>query len=62
MIGWIARVVLLRVLPRRLVPLLTVIQLIRMARSLRGRRRLAVNEPTASRTARPPRVPPTVPR
>jgi hypothetical protein len=56
MIGWAARFLLLRVLPRRLVPILTVIELVRLARGLR-RRRYAVNEPKDSRTAPPPSLP-----
>jgi hypothetical protein len=56
MIGWAARFLLLRVLPRRLVPILTVIELVRLARGLR-RRRYAVNEPMDSRTATPPSLP-----
>jgi hypothetical protein len=56
MIRWIARAFFLRFLPRRLLPILTVIELVRMVRGLRGRR-YEVNEPTRSRTAPPPEVP-----
>ena len=53
MISWAARFLLLRVLPRKLVPIITIIELARLARQLR-RRRYAVNEPMDSRTAPPP--------
>jgi hypothetical protein len=55
MISWAARFLLLRVLPRKLVPILTLIELARLARGLR-RRRFAVNEPMYSRTAPPPTI------
>jgi hypothetical protein len=57
MIRWLGRLLLLRVLPRRLVPILTAVELFRLARSARQRRRVAVNEPTNSRTAPPPPAP-----
>jgi hypothetical protein len=53
MISWAARFLLLRVLPRKLVPILTIIELARLAWGFR-RRRFAVNEPRRSRTAPPP--------
>ncbi len=56
MIRWIGRAVLLRFLPRRLLPILTAIEVFRIVRGLR-RQRMAVNEPTESRTAPLPRVP-----
>jgi hypothetical protein len=56
MFRWFARAVLLRFLPRRLLPILTAIELFRIVRGLR-RRKQAVNEPTASRTAPPPPLP-----
>jgi hypothetical protein len=62
MLRWIARFFFLRFLPRRLLPVLTLFEIVRMARSLnRRRQRFAVNDPRASRTAPPPR-PPGVPR
>lgn len=57
MLGWFARVALLRFLPRRLLPVLTAFELYRLFRSYRSRRPITVNEPTGSRTARPPRIP-----
>jgi hypothetical protein len=54
MFRWLTRFVLFRFLPRRLLPILTIIELARLVRGLR-RPRLAVNEPTESRTAQPPR-------
>jgi len=58
MFRWFARAVLLRFLPRRLLPILTAIELFRIVRGLR-RRKQPVNEPTASRTAPPPPLPRT---
>jgi hypothetical protein len=55
MFRWIARFVLFRFLPRRLLPIITVVELIRLVRGFR-RPRYAVNEPVASRTAPPPRI------
>ena len=57
MFRWLTRFVLLRFLPRRLLPILTVIELVRLARGMR-RPRVAVNEPSDSRTAPPPRISP----
>jgi hypothetical protein len=57
MFRWFARFFLLRFLPRRLLPVLTVIEIVRLVRGLR-RPRHAVNEPTDSRTAPPPRITP----
>ena len=57
MIGWLARVLLFKVLPRKLVPIITVIEIGRMLLAMR-RRRYAVNDPTRSRTAPPPPWPP----
>jgi hypothetical protein len=57
MFRWFARFFLLRFLPRRLLPILTAIELVRLVRGLR-RSRVAVNEPTASRTAPPPKLSP----
>jgi hypothetical protein len=57
MFRWITRFVLFRFLPRRLLPILTVVELIRLVRGFR-RPRYAVNEPVDSRTAPPPRISP----
>ena len=54
MIGWLARFLLFKALPRRIIPLLTLIEIARLARQLQRRRRYAVNEPYRSRTAPPP--------
>jgi hypothetical protein len=56
MISWAARFLLLRVLPRKLVPIITIVELARLAWGFR-RRRFAVNEPRYSRTAPPPPLP-----
>ena len=58
MFRWFARFVLFRFLPRRLLPILTVVELIRLVRGFR-RPRYKVNEPLDSRTAPPPRISPT---
>jgi hypothetical protein len=57
MLSWIARFFFLRFLPRRLVPVLTLIEIVRIARSLNDRRRFAANDPRAQRAASPPRPP-----
>jgi hypothetical protein len=57
MFKWLARVALLRFLPRRLLPVLTAIQVFRMFRGMRNRQQIAVNEPRDSRTAPPPPLP-----
>ena len=57
MFRWLARFFLLRFLPRRLIPILTAIELVRLVRGLR-RPRMAVNEPPDSRTAQPPKLTP----
>jgi len=51
-----ARLLLLRILPGRLIPFVTIAEAILLLRSVRrkSRARVAVNEPTASRTAPPP--------
>jgi hypothetical protein len=61
MIGWLARFLLFKAIPRKLVPLLTLIEIARLAREFR-RRRYAINEPYRSRTAPPPPPGPDVPR
>jgi hypothetical protein len=55
MFRWLFRVFLLRFLPRRLLPILTVVELVRMVRGMR-RSGHAVNQPTESRSARPARM------
>ncbi|HEU4919508.1 MAG TPA: hypothetical protein VFT20_07180 [Candidatus Limnocylindrales bacterium] len=37
MFGWLARIALLRILPRRLLPVLTAVELFRLFRSRRAR-------------------------
>ena len=49
-----ARILLLRVLPRRLLPIVTVAEAILLIRSVRNRSKTKVDEPAESRTA-PPR-------
>jgi hypothetical protein len=56
MVRWIARAVFLRFLPRRLLPILTAIELFRIVRGLRKQKQ-PVNEPIDSRTAPPPPLP-----
>jgi hypothetical protein len=58
MFRWLTRFFLLRFLPRRLLPIITVIELVRLVRGMR-RTRVAVNEPIDSRTAPPPRISPS---
>ena len=60
MLGWLTRFFLLRFLPRRLLPIITVIELVRLVRGMR-RTKVAVNEPIDSRTAAPPRISPPGP-
>jgi hypothetical protein len=55
MFRWFARFFLLRFLPRRLLPILTVVEIVRVVRGLR-KPKYAVNEPMDSRTAPPPRI------
>jgi hypothetical protein len=57
MFRWLTRFFLLRFLPRRLLPILTVVEIVRVIRGLR-KPRYAVNEPIDSRTAPPRRVSP----
>jgi hypothetical protein len=59
MVRWIARAVFLRFLPRRLLPILTAIELFRIVRGLRKPKQ-PVNEPLDSRTAPPPPLPRSV--
>ncbi len=53
MLKTLARFALLRVLPRRILPIVTVVEAILFVRSIRNRSRVKVNPPTESRTARP---------
>lgn len=53
MLKTIARILLLRVLPRRLLPIVTIAQAVLLLRSIRNRSRTRVNAPLASRTAPP---------
>ena len=48
-----ARFLLLRVLPRRLLPIVTVAEALLLIRSVRKRSKVRVNEPSSSRTAPP---------
>ena len=50
-----ARILLLRILPRRILPFVTVVEALIFLRSIRRRSSVAVNAPTESRTAPPPR-------
>jgi hypothetical protein len=49
------RFLLLRFLPRRILPIVTIAEAILLIRSVRRRKAVKVNEPRASRTA-PPRT------
>lgn len=53
MLKTVARILLLRVLPRRLLPIVTVAEALLLLRSIRNRSRTQVNAPGASRTAPP---------
>jgi hypothetical protein len=53
MLKTLARFALLRVLPRRILPIVTIVEAILFVRSVRNRSRVRVNAPTDSRTARP---------
>ena len=56
-----AKILLLRVLPRRLIPVITVVEALLLIRSVRRRSKVRVNEPASSRTA-PPDAPPAAAR
>lgn len=57
-----ARFLLLRVLPRRLIPIVTVAEALLLIRSVRKRAKVRVNEPAASRSAAPdPAAAPSTP-
>jgi hypothetical protein len=51
------RFLLLRFLPRRIVPIVTVVEAVLFVRSIRNRSKNRVNSPAASRTAPPPPLP-----
>jgi hypothetical protein len=53
MLKTLARFALLRVLPRRILPIVTVVEAVLFVRSIRNRSRVGVNAPTESRTAPP---------
>jgi hypothetical protein len=56
MIRTLTRFLLLRFLPRRILPIVTIAEAVLLLRSVRRRKKpLAVNEPAESRTAPPPR-------
>jgi hypothetical protein len=55
MIRTLTRLLLLRVLPRRILPIVTIAEAILLIRSVRKKRSVRVNEPKDSRTAPPPR-------
>jgi hypothetical protein len=48
-----ARLLLLRFLPRRILPIVTIAEAILLIRSVRRKKKVAVNEPAESRTAPP---------
>jgi hypothetical protein len=54
MVKTLARLFLLRVLPKRILPVVTVVEAVLFLRSIRNRSRTKVNKPAESRTA-PPR-------
>ena len=64
MLRTVARVLLLRVLPRRIVPIVTVVEALLFLRSFRKRSRVRITSPANSRTAPPetalPEPPPPV--
>jgi hypothetical protein len=53
MLKTVARLLLLRVLPRRILPIVTVVEAVLFLRGIRNRSRTKVNPPTRSRTAPP---------
>ncbi|HEX5823234.1 MAG TPA: hypothetical protein VFY18_02135 [Candidatus Limnocylindrales bacterium] len=54
MIRMATRFLLLRFLPRRILPIVTIAEALLLLRSVRRRNRVGVNEPIDSRTAPPP--------
>lgn len=57
MLKMATRFLLLRFLPRRLLPIITVAEALLLLRSVRNRSRTRVNDPARSRSAPPPPVP-----
>jgi hypothetical protein len=55
MIRAATRFLLLRFLPRRILPIVTIAEAILLVRSVRRKKPVAVNDPESSRTAPPPR-------
>ena len=55
MIRTLTRLFLLRILPRRILPIVTIAEALLLIRSVRRKRSVKVNEPSDSRTAPPPR-------
>jgi hypothetical protein len=53
MLKTLARFALLRVLPRRILPIVTVVEVILFLRSIRNRSTVQVNEPSESRPGAP---------
>ena len=61
MLGWFVRFALFKFLPRRIIPLLTLIEIARLAWGFR-QRLYRVNDPRRSRTAPPPMPPQASPQ
>jgi hypothetical protein len=57
MIRAATRFLLLRFLPRRILPIVTIAEAILLVRSVRRKKPVAVNDPESSRPAPPPRPP-----
>lgn len=53
----LARILLLRVLPRRILPVVTLVEAVLFVRGIRNRSRLKVDPPSASSSAPPVRRP-----
>jgi hypothetical protein len=53
MLKAVTRFLVLRFLPRRIVPIVTVVEALLFLRSIRNRSRVKVNRPSESRTAAP---------
>jgi hypothetical protein len=51
------RFLLLRFLPRRILPIVTIAEALLLIRSVRKKKSMAVNDPKDSRTAAPPAAP-----
>jgi hypothetical protein len=54
MLKTLARFALLRFLPRRILPIVTLVEVALFLRSIRKRGSVRINEPAASRTGKPP--------